>query len=347
MEPTHTRKSGWGLLPLPGHKRRRLRARAVVNEVIGPRPTAARQPTDPDSRQQHSAQSQALVRGVSTWAAPARDEPRGISLDDRLAIAVKALADRGAAQPDLAPSFAGSPSESLVRVLVDASQFTPIQAATLSAVMSGRDFIGHVPQGVERHLAYAIPLLHQVVAQGEPGYDQLPNPSEPQAVVAVPTSTLALAVANHLTTLTKSAKRTVRIVPLDANDEHTPEVTVRPESPDVAVGTVDHLVRRVTEGLLNLDHTRLVVLDGADEMDELGLLPDVEALLARTPARRRTMLFSTTMPDDLAALAQRTMHQPVESPTPRPKSTTDDRRSGTRDESALLARRISKRQAIA
>ncbi|MGI5190352.1 DEAD/DEAH box helicase family protein [Promicromonospora sp. CA-289599] len=270
-----------------------------------------------------------------------------MSVDDRLAIAVKALAERGAAQPDLAPSFAGSPSESLVRLLVDASQFSPIQAATLSAVMSGRDFIGHVPQGVDRHLAYAIPLLHHVVARGETGYDRLPNPGHPQAVVAVPTRELALTVAGHLAVLAASAKRTVHIVPVGLGDGPTDEATVHSEPSDVVIGAVNQLVRLIDEGRLNLEHARLVVLDGADEMDDLGLLPDAEVLLARTAARRRTILFSVSMPDDVAALAERALHQPVESPSRASGFIATDKPSDPEEASALLARRTSKRRTFA
>ncbi|MFC4627991.1 DEAD/DEAH box helicase family protein [Promicromonospora alba] len=300
-----------------------------MDEVLGPRPTATRKSRIPDTLQRRGTQAQSF----------------SVSLEERLAIAVKAVADRGAALSGLAPSFAGSPSESFVRTLVDASQFSPIQAAALSAVMSGRDFIGHVPQGVDRQLAYAIPLLHQVVAPGEPGYDQVPDPGQPQAVVLVPTPSLAVAVAEHLALVGVSARRIVRIESVIQGLGPNQEATARALGSDVIVGTVEHLSSMIGQENPSLEHVHVVVLDGADEMASLGVLPDVEAFLGRTPAHKRTMLFTATMPDDVAALARRIMHLPLTSPARVSDPTADDKSEPTdkSDTSSPPARRTSKR----
>ncbi|MFE7508142.1 DEAD/DEAH box helicase [Promicromonospora sp. NPDC057488] len=185
----------------------------------------------------------------------------------------------------------------------------PIQAMTLPVAMSGHDIIGQAKTGTGKTLGFGVPLLHRVVAPGEVGYDELVAPGKPQAVVVVPTRELAVQVANDLATA--SAKRSVRIVQVYGGRAYEPQIDALKSGVDVVVGTPGRMIDLLNQGHLNLLRAATVVLDEADEMLDLGFLPDVEKILARTPAQRHTMLFSATMPGAVVSMARRYMKQPT------------------------------------
>lgn len=185
----------------------------------------------------------------------------------------------------------------------------PIQAMTLPVALSGHDIIGQAKTGTGKTLGFGVPLLHRVVAPGEPGFDELPAPGKPQALVVVPTRELAVQVAGDL--MTASAKRSVRIVQLYGGRAYEPQVDALKTGVEVVVGTPGRMIDLLNQGYLDLSRVRCVVLDEADEMLDLGFLPDVEKLLSRTPASRHTMLFSATMPGAVVAMARRYMTQPT------------------------------------
>jgi len=185
----------------------------------------------------------------------------------------------------------------------------PIQAMTLPVALAGHDIIGQAKTGTGKTLGFGIPLLHRVVAPGEPGYEELPAPGKPQALVIVPTRELAVQVAGDLATA--SAQRSVRVLQLYGGRAYEPQVTALQNGVDVVVGTPGRMIDLLNQGYLDLTRVRCVVLDEADEMLDLGFLPDVEKLLSRTPASRHTMLFSATMPGAVVAMARRYMTQPT------------------------------------
>ncbi|WP_084468196.1 DEAD/DEAH box helicase [Promicromonospora sukumoe] len=185
----------------------------------------------------------------------------------------------------------------------------PIQAMTLPVAMSGHDIIGQAKTGTGKTLGFGVPLLHRVVAPGEAGYDELVAPGKPQAVVVVPTRELAVQVANDLGTA--SAKRSVRIVQVYGGRAYEPQIEALKSGVDVVVGTPGRMIDLLNQGHLTLLRAATVVLDEADEMLDLGFLPDVEKILARTPAQRHTMLFSATMPGAVVSMARRYMKQPT------------------------------------
>jgi superfamily II DNA/RNA helicase len=185
----------------------------------------------------------------------------------------------------------------------------PIQAMTLPVAMSGHDIIGQAKTGTGKTLGFGVPLLHRVVAPGEPGFDELPAPGKPQALVIVPTRELAVQVAKDLEAA--STKRSVRIVQLYGGRAYEPQVTALTRGVEVVVGTPGRMIDLLNQGHLNLTRAQCVVLDEADEMLDLGFLPDVERLLSRTPAVRHTMLFSATMPGAVVSMARKYMTQPT------------------------------------
>ena len=199
----------------------------------------------------------------------------------------------------------------IVQALADAgiTHPFPIQAMTLPVALSGHDIIGQAKTGTGKTLGFGVPLLNRIVARDEEGYDQLRAPGKPQALVVVPTRELAVQVAGDLATA--SARRAVRVVQVYGGRAYEPQIDALNSGVDVVVGTPGRMIDMLKQRHLDLSHVRTVVLDEADEMLDLGFLPDVETLLAATPATRHTMLFSATMPGPVVAMARRYMSQPT------------------------------------
>lgn len=199
----------------------------------------------------------------------------------------------------------------IVRALADVgiTHPFPIQAMTLPVAMSRHDIIGQAKTGTGKTLGFGIPLLEHVVAPGEPGFDDLPAPGRPQALVVAPTRELAVQVAGDLTTASKH--RGVRIVQVYGGRAYEPQIEALARGAEVVVGTPGRMIDLMNNRHLDLSRATTVVLDEADEMLDLGFLPDVERLLAATPASRHTMLFSATMPGPVVSMARRYMTQPT------------------------------------
>lgn len=185
----------------------------------------------------------------------------------------------------------------------------PIQAMTLPVALSGHDIIGQAKTGTGKTLGFGIPALQRVVGQDDPGYDKLPAPGAPQAMVIVPTRELAVQVANDLQTA--SRKRNARIATIYGGRAYEPQIEALNKGVEVVVGTPGRLIDLYKQRHLVLENVKIVVLDEADEMLDLGFLPDVETLIAGTPPVRQTLLFSATMPGPVIAMARRYMTQPT------------------------------------
>ncbi|MCL2788666.1 MAG: DEAD/DEAH box helicase [Micrococcales bacterium] len=183
----------------------------------------------------------------------------------------------------------------------------PIQQLTLPVALQRHDIIGQAKTGTGKTLGFGIPLLASVVSPGEEGFDSLAEPGRPQAMVVVPTRELAIQVAADLATA--SSHRSVRIICVYGGRAYAPQISGLATGVEVIVGTPGRMLDLLKQRHLLLKHVQTVVLDEADEMLDLGFLPDVEALIAATPPVRHTMLFSATMPGPVVAMARRYMSQ--------------------------------------
>ena len=185
----------------------------------------------------------------------------------------------------------------------------PIQALTLPVALEGLDIIGQAKTGTGKTLGFGIPLLMDTLGPGEEGWDEDPAAGSPQALVVLPTRELATQVATELGQA--AARRSVRIVQVYGGRAYEPQIEALEKGAEVVVGTPGRLIDLMERGVLDLTHVTTVVLDEADEMLDLGFLPDVEKILARTRPDRQTMLFSATMPGAVVALARRYMTKPT------------------------------------
>ncbi|MFJ2887993.1 DEAD/DEAH box helicase [Streptomyces sp. NPDC087305] len=183
---------------------------------------------------------------------------------------------------------------------------------TLPVALSGTDVIGQAKTGTGKTLGFGLPLLERVtvpadVEAGRAKPEQLTD--APQALVVVPTRELCTQVTNDL--LTAGKVRNVRVLAIYGGRAYEPQVEALRKGVDVIVGTPGRLLDLAGQKKLDLKHIRSLVLDEADEMLDLGFLPDVEKIINFLPARRQTMLFSATMPGAVIGLARRYMSQPT------------------------------------
>ena len=185
----------------------------------------------------------------------------------------------------------------------------PIQALTLPVALDRHDIIGQAKTGTGKTLGFGIPVLEDVIAPDEEGYEDLLNPNMPQALIILPTRELTKQVADDLRAA--ASKLSTRIVDIYGGVAFEPQIEALKRGADIVVGTPGRLIDLLRQGVLHLNGVENVVLDEADEMLDLGFLPDVETLLSRIPADRHMMLFSATMPGPVITLARKFMTQPT------------------------------------
>ncbi|MEV6165307.1 DEAD/DEAH box helicase [Streptomyces sp. NPDC052052] len=183
---------------------------------------------------------------------------------------------------------------------------------TLPVALSGSDVIGQAKTGTGKTLGFGLPLLERVtvpadVEAGRAAPEQLTE--APQALVVVPTRELCQQVTNDL--LTAGKVRNVRVLAIYGGRAYEPQVEALKKGVDVVVGTPGRLLDLAGQRKLDLSHVRVLVLDEADEMLDLGFLPDVEKIITMLPSKRQTMLFSATMPGAVIGLARRYMSHPT------------------------------------
>jgi len=198
----------------------------------------------------------------------------------------------------------GVPAE-LVRVLSREGITTPfeIQAATMPDALAGRDVLGRGQTGSGKTLAFGLPLLARVAKGGRA------LPHQPKALILVPTRELAMQVADALMPLGRSVgvflKTAVGGVPYDR------QMDALRRGVEVIVATPGRLGDLIERGACRLDAVEVTVLDEADQMADMGFLPEVTELLAKTPANAQRLLFSATLDGDVDALVRRFMTDPV------------------------------------
>lgn len=183
-----------------------------------------------------------------------------------------------------------------------------IQEMTLSVALLGTDLIGQARTGTGKTLAFGIPVIQRSIAPSDPDYAEIPE-GKPQALIVAPTRELALQVSSDLTLA--SADRGLRVLTVYGGVGYEPQIEALESGVDIVVGTPGRLIDLANRRVLDLSHVHALVLDEADEMLDLGFLPDVEKLLRLTPETRQTMLFSATMPSAIVSLARIHMRHPM------------------------------------
>ncbi|GAA0538152.1 DEAD/DEAH box helicase [Saccharopolyspora subtropica] len=166
--------------------------------------------------------------------------------------------------------------------------------------MRGEDLIGQARTGTGKTLGFGVPLLHRL---------QVPGDGTPQALVVVPTRELCLQVTRDLADAGRHLG--VRTVAVYGGRPYEEQIAALRNGVDVVIGTPGRLLDLAEQRQLVLGKIRGLVLDEADEMLDLGFLPDIERILRMVPEQRQTMLFSATMPGPVLTLARTFMTRPT------------------------------------
>jgi superfamily II DNA/RNA helicase len=179
----------------------------------------------------------------------------------------------------------------------------------LSIALADGDVIGQAKTGTGKTLAFGIPLVDRVIAPEDEEWKTFEYQDSPQVLVVVPTRELCVQVTKDLEEITQSRK--IRVLAVYGGRAFEPQIEALQAGVEIIVGTPGRLLDLYRQGQVKLASVTRVVLDEADEMLDLGFLPDVEKIFTATPNRSQTMLFSATMPGDIIALARKFMNQPV------------------------------------
>ena len=206
--------------------------------------------------------------------------------------------------------------DEIVRALADRGieHAFAIQELTLPLALAGDDLIGQARTGMGKTFAFGVPLLHRITNDTE-----RPLSGAPRALIVVPTRELCIQVYEDLSGAAKNLRadtaeggdRKFSVVSIYGGRPYEPQIEALRKGADVVVGTPGRLLDLAQQGHLQLGGISALVLDEADEMLDLGFLPDIERILRLTPDTRQSMLFSATMPGPIITLARTFMNQPT------------------------------------
>jgi superfamily II DNA/RNA helicase len=205
----------------------------------------------------------------------------------------------------------------IVRALAEAGieRTFAIQELTLPLALAGDDIIGQARTGMGKTLGFGVPLLQRVTPPSEQpaanadGEAADRTKDVPQALVVVPTRELCVQVAKDIADAGKHLG--VRVTAIYGGRAYEPQLAALRKGVDVVVGTPGRLLDLAEQRHLVLGRVKALVLDEADEMLDLGFLPDVERIMRMLPEKRHTMLFSATMPGPIIALSRAFLNRPT------------------------------------
>ncbi|WP_282295203.1 MULTISPECIES: DEAD/DEAH box helicase [unclassified Stenotrophomonas] len=178
---------------------------------------------------------------------------------------------------------------------------SPIQAATIPAMLEGRDVLGQAQTGTGKTAAFALPVLSNL------DFNQI----KPQVLVLAPTRELAIQVAEAFQTYSAKIPG-FRVLPVYGGQPYAQQLSALRRGVHVVVGTPGRVIDHLDRGTLDLSELKTLVLDEADEMLRMGFIDDVEAVLKKLPETRQVALFSATMPPQIRRIAQTYLQNPAE-----------------------------------
>ncbi len=177
------------------------------------------------------------------------------------------------------------------------AEMTDIQEKCIPLLLEGKDLIGQSMTGSGKTAAFGVPIVHKL----EPRKGV-------QSLIVAPTRELAVQVAEHMQKFAKHSS--LRVAPVFGGVSFEPQV-VAIASSEIVVGTPGRLLDHMRHGTLRVNNVKILVLDEADRMFDMGFIDDIRTIISQTPVNRQTIMFSATMPDEVVAIARTYMKNPV------------------------------------
>jgi ATP-dependent RNA helicase DeaD len=207
--------------------------------------------------------------------------------------------------PDAPVSFAslGLPPE-LTDVLaaLGYEEPTPVQRETIPLLIAGKDLLGQAATGTGKTAAFALPMLHRISEEKR-------HTRQTAGLILVPTRELAMQVAEAVHKYSKGVR--LSVLPVYGGAPMHGQIRELERGAQIVVATPGRALDHIRRGTLKLETLRVLVLDEADEMLDMGFAEDLDAILEATPETRQTALFSATMPARILSIAARHLKDPV------------------------------------
>ena len=209
-------------------------------------------------------------------------------------------------------------SEPLLRALTaeNYTHPTPIQAQAIPAILESRDVLGLAQTGTGKTAAFGLPLLQRLSED-----TRIAGPRETRALILAPTRELAIQISDSLKTYGRHLHLRSTVILGGVNQNR--QVEAMRNGVDIIVATPGRLLDLVRQKAVRLDKTTTLILDEADRMFDMGFIKDVRKLVSCLPKQRHSMLFSATMPKEVAHLCNEVLHQPVRIEVARKQITAD------------------------
>ncbi|MBI5026177.1 MAG: DEAD/DEAH box helicase [Nitrospirae bacterium] len=174
---------------------------------------------------------------------------------------------------------------------------TPIQVSSIPLILRGLDIVGQAQTGTGKTAAFGIPIV-EMNRKGK----------SPFAIILEPTRELAVQVAQEVNIIGKY--RHINVLPVYGGKSIETQIKALKRGVDVVVGTPGRVIDHINRKTISLSDIKIVVLDEADEMLDMGFVDDIEIILKTTPSERQTLLFSATMPQPIMDISKRYMKHP-------------------------------------
>lgn len=181
---------------------------------------------------------------------------------------------------------------------------TPIQAKAIPTLLTGRDMLGIAQTGTGKTAAFGLPILHQLSQNQRKG-----GGKNPRALILAPTRELAIQIGEEFRAYSKHLN--LRQTVVFGGVSQKPQVTALARGIEILIATPGRLLDLKNQGRLKLDSIEILVLDEADRMLDMGFVRDVRKIIAAMPRKRQSLLFSATMPNEIARLSSEILTDPV------------------------------------
>ncbi len=181
---------------------------------------------------------------------------------------------------------------------------TPIQVQAIPHLIQGRDLLGIAQTGTGKTAAFALPLIDRLTKNRVKA-----RPARVRALILTPTRELAAQILASINIYAKNAKLSNAVVFGGVSER--PQIMAMSRGVDILVATPGRLLDLMEQGHVRFEQLEVFILDEADRMLDMGFITDVKRVIRQLPAKRQTLLFSATMPQDIASLASTMLYQPV------------------------------------